>query len=76
MWIPPGFAHGFLVLSDEADFIYKTTDYYAPAHERVVAWDDPDLGIAWPVAGRGPTVSRRDGDGPRLRDVRAEHLFA
>jgi dTDP-4-dehydrorhamnose 3,5-epimerase len=76
MWIPAGFAHGFLVLSDEADFLYKTTDYYAPAHERVIAWDDPDLAIAWPLEGRAPTVSSRDRQGPRLRDLSAEHLFA
>ncbi len=47
-WVPPGFAHGFVVLSETADFLYKTTDYYAPAHERCIAWNDPDIGIAWP----------------------------
>jgi dTDP-4-dehydrorhamnose 3,5-epimerase len=76
MWIPAGFAHGFLVLSDAADFLYKTTAYYAPEYERAVAWNDPDLGIAWPLDGRGPTVSHRDREAPRLRDLPAEHLFA
>jgi dTDP-4-dehydrorhamnose 3,5-epimerase len=49
LWVPPGFAHGFLVLSGSADFLYKTTDYYAAEHERCIAWDDPALGIRWPV---------------------------
>lgn len=49
MWIPPGLAHGFLVLSDSADFLYKTTEYYAPQHERAILWNDPDLGIEWPL---------------------------
>jgi len=49
IWIPPGFAHGFLVLSDDADFLYKTTDYYAPSHERSLLWNDPALGIRWPL---------------------------
>ncbi len=59
MWIPPGFAHGFVVLSDTADFLYKTTDYYAPAHERCIAWNDPDLGIDWGLDGT-PTLSGKD----------------
>ena len=50
LWVPPGFAHGFLVLSETADFLYKTTDYYAPAHERCIAWNDPAIGIEWPLA--------------------------
>ena len=50
-WIPPGFAHGFLVTSDSADFLYKTTDYYAPEHERSLAWNDPAVGVVWPLAG-------------------------
>ena len=49
LWVPPGFAYGFLVLSDTAEFLYKTTDYYAPAHERSLLWNDPHLGVAWPV---------------------------
>jgi dTDP-4-dehydrorhamnose 3,5-epimerase len=61
MWIPPGFAHGFLVLSDSADFLYKTTDYYAPGCERAVRWDDPHIAIAWPVAaGDEPVLSQKD----------------
>jgi dTDP-4-dehydrorhamnose 3,5-epimerase len=68
LWIPPGFAHGFLVLSETADFLYKTTDYYAPEHERVIAWNDPELAIAWPLAG-APTLSARDAAGARFRDA-------
>lgn len=56
LWIPPGFAHGFYVLSEQADFFYKCTDYYAPEHERSIRWDDPDLGIAWPLEQGGPPV--------------------
>lgn len=62
MWVPEGFAHGFLVLSETAEFVYKTTDYYAPEHERCIAWDDPTLAIAWPLAAP-PLVSTRDGHG-------------
>lgn len=69
LWIPPGFAHGFVVLSDRADFLYKTTDYWAPAHERCVVWNDPDLGIGWPIVGT-PTVSAKDQVGSRF--VQAE----
>ena len=58
-WVPPGFAHGFVVLSESADFLYKTTDYYAPAHERCIAWNDPDIGIEWPV-GLEPVLSAKD----------------
>ena len=67
-WIPPGFAHGFLVLSDSADFLYKTTDYYAPMHERCLLWSDPALGISWPLQGT-PTVSGKDAQGLRLDAV-------
>lgn len=66
MWIPPGFAHGFLVLSDSADFLYKTTDYYAPQAEGAVRWDDPGLGIEWPDVGMPPLVSSKDAEAPRL----------
>lgn len=59
-YIPPGFAHGFLVLSDSAEFLYKTTDYYAPAHERSLLWNDPALGIAWPDLGMPPTLALKD----------------
>lgn len=59
LWVPAGFAHGFIVLSESADFLYKTTDYYAPAHERSIAWNDPDVGISWP-AGLTPQLSDKD----------------
>ncbi len=59
MWIPEGFAHGFAVLSDEAEFLYKATDFYAPAHERCILWNDPDLGVAWPVH-TPPLLSPKD----------------
>ena len=59
LWVPPGFAHGFLVISEAADFLYKTTDYYAPAHERCIAWNDPAIGIEWPCAGT-PSLSGKD----------------
>lgn len=65
LWVPAGFAHGFLVLSDSADFLYKTTAYYAPAHERCIAWDDATLGIAWP-AGLSPQLSAKDLAGAAL----------
>lgn len=70
-WIPPGFAHGFLVLSESADFLYKTTDYYAPCHERTVRWDDPDLAIAWPLAeiGGTPILSAKDAAASLFRDA-------
>ncbi|HET7062215.1 MAG TPA: dTDP-4-dehydrorhamnose 3,5-epimerase [Nitrosospira sp.] len=61
LWIPPGFAHGFYVLSDTADFLYKTTDYYGPGFERSILWNDPTIGISWPVeAGGQPIVSEKD----------------
>jgi dTDP-4-dehydrorhamnose 3,5-epimerase len=59
LWMPTGFAHGFLVLSESADFLYKTTDYYAPAHERCIAWNDPSIGIDWP-SGSTPLLSTKD----------------
>ena len=62
LWVPPGFAHGFVVLSESADFLYKTTDYYAPEHERCIAWNDPQLAIAWPIAG-APSLSAKDMQG-------------
>ena len=65
-WIPVGFAHGFLVLSDAAEMEYKATDYYAPEHERTISWNDPDLGIAWPLTG-SPIVAKKDTTGKRLR---------
>ena len=69
MWIPAGFAHGFLVLSDYAEFLYKTTDYWAPEHERCIAWNDPDLAIEWPLEG-APILSGKDANGATL--ARAE----
>jgi dTDP-4-dehydrorhamnose 3,5-epimerase len=68
LWVPEGFAHGFLVLSESADFLYKTTDYYAPAHERCVAWNDPRVGIEWPLRG-APVLSAKDAKGPALQDA-------
>lgn len=65
IWIPEGFAHGFLVLSKSADLLYKTTDYYAPQHERCIRWDDGDLAISWPVSG-SPILSLRDAMCPAL----------
>ena len=74
VWIPPGFAHGFLVLSEVADFSYKCTDYYAPEHERCVRWDDPELKIDWPLPpGAVPIVSAKDAAGAALRTA---ELFA
>jgi dTDP-4-dehydrorhamnose 3,5-epimerase len=73
LWVPPGFAHGFLVLSESADFLYKTTDYYAPAHERCIAWNDPDIGIAWPSLDGPPLVSQKDAAG---KSFAAADLFA
>ena len=61
IWIPPGFAHGFLVLSETAEFLYKTTDYYAPEYERSLLWNDPDIGIAWPLEnGQTPLLAAKD----------------
>jgi dTDP-4-dehydrorhamnose 3,5-epimerase len=60
LWVPEGFAHGFLVVSESADFLYKTTDYYAPAHERSVRWNDPSLGIQWPETGVPAQLSAKD----------------
>jgi len=67
-WIPPGFAHGFLVLSEQAEFLYKTTDYYAPEHERVLLWNDPALGIRWPLQGE-PVLAERDRRGASLKST-------
>ena len=69
-WIPPGFAHAFVVLSESADFMYKATDYYAPEHERCILWNDPDIGIEWPLEGLGdPQLSEKDRAGRRLKDA-------
>ena len=66
LWIPAGFAHGFVVLSEHADFLYKTTDYWAPEHERCIAWNDPDLAIDWPLGDLTPQVSAKDAQGAAL----------
>lgn len=66
-WVPPGFAHGFLVLSETADFLYKTTDYYAPAYERSIAWNDPAIGIDWPALDVEPRLSQKDAVGLSLK---------
>ena len=68
VWLPRGFAHGFLVVAPFADILYKTTDYYAPEHERSIAWNDPDIGISWPLDGV-PTLSAKDLRGVPLRDA-------
>ena len=67
-WVPEGFAHGFLVLSETADFLYKTTDYYAPEHEQCIRWDDPDIGIDWPLDS-APLLSKKDQAGVSLKVV-------
>jgi dTDP-4-dehydrorhamnose 3,5-epimerase len=70
LWVPAGFAHGFLVTSEAAEFVYKTTDYYAPQHERSLRWNDPALGIAWPLtAGEAPQLKPADANAPLLADA-------
>jgi dTDP-4-dehydrorhamnose 3,5-epimerase len=68
LWVPPGFAHGFVVTTDSAEFLYKTTDYWAPEHERALRWDDPALGIDWPLAGT-PQLSGKDARATFLADA-------
>lgn len=68
LWVPEGFAHGFLVVSEVAEFLYKTTDYYAPEHERCIAWNDPQLGIDWPLQGE-PLLSPKDQQGVRFAEA-------
>lgn len=68
LWVPEGFAHGFLVTSSTAEFLYKTTDYYAPEYERSIAWNDPALAIDWPIEG-APSLSAKDQQAPLLADV-------
>ena len=73
VWVPPGFAHGFLVLSEDAEFLYKVTDYYAPEYERTIAWNDPELAIDWPLSDLGisyPVLSTKDQAGSLLRRLR------
>jgi dTDP-4-dehydrorhamnose 3,5-epimerase len=69
LWVPPGLAHGFVVLSDTAEFLYKTTDYYAPEFERCIAWNDPTLAIAWPEMGMAPQLSAKDAAGLSFVDA-------
>jgi dTDP-4-dehydrorhamnose 3,5-epimerase len=70
LWVPPGFAHGFLTLTETVDFLYKCTDYYAPVHERVLRWDDPSVGIEWPLpSGVQPQLSARDAQGRNFADA-------
>jgi dTDP-4-dehydrorhamnose 3,5-epimerase len=70
LWVPAGFAHGFVVLSESADFLYRCTDFWAPAHERAIQWNDPDLNIAWPLPkGVEPVLSGKDAQAKRFRDA-------
>lgn len=69
LWIPPGFAHGFVVLSDTADFVYKTTAYYAPESDRGLLWNDPDIAIAWPDLGQLPLISAKDAASKSFREA-------
>ncbi|WP_462389317.1 dTDP-4-dehydrorhamnose 3,5-epimerase [Acidovorax sp. Q11] len=69
LWVPPGLAHGFLVLSESADFLYKTTDYYSPEHERCIRWDDPQLAIAWPSVEAAIQLSAKDQAGRWLAEA-------
>jgi dTDP-4-dehydrorhamnose 3,5-epimerase len=69
LWLPEGLAHGFLVLSDEAEVLYKASDYYHPEAERCIRWDDPELGVAWPLGGAAPIVSAKDSAGLALREA-------
>lgn len=68
-WVPKGFAHGFLVLSDHADFLYKTTDFYDPTSERSIIWNDPDLAIEWPLNGSSPILSAKDQNGAKFKQA-------
>jgi dTDP-4-dehydrorhamnose 3,5-epimerase len=69
MWIPPGFAHGFVVTSESAEFLYKTTDYWAPEHERAILWNDPAIGIEWPALDTAPLLSGKDQSAALLADA-------
>ena len=70
LWIPAGLAHGFLVVSESAEFLYKTTDFYAPQHEKCIRWDDPTLNITWPLDGKQPQLSGKDAKGQLFLDTR------
>jgi len=69
LWIPPGFGHGFLVLSETADFLYKTTEYWYPEHDRGLAWNDPEVAIDWPLDGAMPLLAAKDASAPKLADA-------
>jgi dTDP-4-dehydrorhamnose 3,5-epimerase len=70
LWVPPGFAHGYLALSGEVDFLYKCTDFYAPQYERAIRWDDPEVGVEWPLPhGIAPRLSGKDAVAPLFRDA-------
>jgi dTDP-4-dehydrorhamnose 3,5-epimerase len=70
LWVPPGFAHGYLALSEEIDFLYKCTDFYAPEHERALRWDDPEIGVQWPLPGGvRPILSAKDAVAPSFKDA-------
>ncbi|MCK4789851.1 MAG: dTDP-4-dehydrorhamnose 3,5-epimerase [Desulfobacteraceae bacterium] len=70
LWVPPGFAHGFYVLSENAEFVYQCTDFYAPEHERCIRWDDPDLNIDWPLPeGQSPVLSEKDQKGASFKQA-------
>jgi dTDP-4-dehydrorhamnose 3,5-epimerase len=69
VWIPPGFGHGFLVVSEAADFLYKTTEYWMPQHERAILWNDPAIGVDWPLRGGTPLLAAKDQQGARLSDA-------
>lgn len=69
LWVPPGLAHGFMVISESADFLYKTTDYYSPEHERCIRWDDPQLAISWPALEVAIQLSGKDQDGRWLAEA-------
>lgn len=73
LWVPPGFAHGFLTLSDQAEVLYKTTAFYSSEHDRSLAWDDPVVGVEWPLDGRQPVLSQKDRSAPQLGE---SDLFA
>ena len=69
LWVPPGFAHGFLVLEDDTEFLYKTTDYWAPEHERSILWDDPEIAVDWPLGDIEPVLSDKDARGTPFADA-------